>query len=79
MLPTSATRLTVQPFARLPAALQRPAGSRAARPARAARVQAAWGQLNDLVPEEDNSKWTSLFSAPYIPPTNNPASVYDAR
>lgn len=79
MLSTSLARLPAAPLAKLPAGLKRPSGSQAPRPVRAARIQAAWGQLNDLVPEEDNSKWTSLFSAPYIPPTNNPASVYDAR
>lgn len=79
MLSPSLAKLPATPLARLPTALRRPAARQTARLARAARVQAAWGQLNDIVPEDDNSKWTSLFSAPYIPPTNNPASVYDAR
>ncbi|KAL4437015.1 hypothetical protein ABPG75_004154 [Micractinium tetrahymenae] len=66
-------------LAKLPAALQRTPARRPSQPARPVRVQAAWGQLNHILPEDDDCKWTSVFAAAYIPPTNNPASVYDAR
>lgn len=43
-------------------------------------VPRAWGQLRgDLHGDADGGTWRSLFAASFLPPTENPPGVLDAR